>query len=339
MLNLAEKIFSYFVQRRNVKFDNNKNFTFTCKVPVISVGNLSVGGTGKTPFVIFLCNYLKNNGYKPCVIGRGYKRKGNNAVIVSDGNNILVPPEIGGDEMLLIAQKCNVPVVVHSKKYIAAQIAEQKFNIDCIIVDDGFQHRKLNRNLDIVLIDNQTINNPFLIPKGRLREPFSSLKRADIICLTKSATINNFNKLYSQNIPVIETQYKLALPYPIDNFPTDNINIENLKKNIIAFAGIAQPNNFFEMLKCESYNVIKSISFDDHHNYVENDIVNLIETAQKHNCNIFATTEKDATKISQFPEILMKSRLQIYVFPVETILCENSNLLTNKIKNMFMNFY
>ncbi len=313
---MLDKLFAYFVEKRNAKFDKQKINIVKCKIPVISVGNLSVGGTGKTPFVIHICKELLARGKKPAVIGRGYKRKSKGLTIVSNGEKILTSAAEAGDEMLLIAQKLKIPVIAHSKKYIAALEAEKMFDIDYIVIDDGFQHRFLHRNCDIVLIDKNTLEKPFLLPKGRLRESFSALKRADIIYLTKGAKREALEKVLPQNIKpnlkIFESTFVQAEPYNLYNI---NTKLNNTK--IIAVAGIAKPNSFFEMLKNHNYQITKAIAFSDHHNYKIKDIKNIINNAKQKKITDIAITEKDAVKFSEFKELFIRNNIEIYVFPIK----------------------
>ena len=336
---MLDKIFTFFVKHRNKKYDFHKKKIFKCSIPVISIGNLSTGGTGKTPVVIFICKKLLESGKKPAVIGRGYKRNSSGTVIVSDGKNILVDAKIAGDEMFLISQKVKVPVVVSNKKYQAALAAEKLFDIDCIVVDDGFQHRQLHRNYDIVLIDNKTLAKPYLLPKGRLREPFEALTRANLVCLTKNATEEEFKKIYKNQIPIIKSKFIFGTPYELFNTNFDDSNSSNKNNNLyiqdnkingtlnssgawrfIAVAGIANPKNFFDMIIENNLILATTVIFNDHHNYTINSIHKIAEISAAYNCTNIAITEKDAVKLIQFKDEIQKHKLLFFVFPVEMIL-------------------
>jgi len=360
LLNIFSFLFGLIVKKRNKWFDNNQNKIVKSDFPVISVGNLSVGGTGKTPFVIELCKILKELGFSPCVIGMGYKRKSKNDILVSDGEKILVDATVGGDEMILIAQKAisnnlKIPVIAGKSKSKTVQTflatrhtaldAESpdnnddarrlwvkpamtgknrnsidtfniKSKIDCIIIDDGFQHRKLFRDLDIVLIDNSSLLKPFLLPKGRLREPFDSLVRADIICLTKNATKENFLKIYPTDKPILETNFKLNKYYSL--FEKSEINLTKT----ITVSGIAKPEIFIEMLKNEmlkngEFEILETLNFADHHNFSERDIKKIFEICTVNNCFNISITEKDAVKFFDFEKIFAENKINIFVHPLE----------------------
>lgn len=315
--NLLSKVYGFFVGKRNDNYDKNEELV-KCTIPVISVGNLSVGGTGKTPFVQMLTKYFISKGFKPGIVGKGYKRQGKGEVIVGDGKSVLVSATIGGDEMVLLADTLNVPVIAHDSKSEAALSMQKLFDVDLIIVDDGFQHRRLQRNLDIVLIDKETHDNPELLPAGRLREPIESLNRADVICITGSFELNDkFVQNINDDSIVIRVKPVQANPYYLGE--KIQIKIRESKINpisCIAFAGIAKPNRFFDMLFDLGYNTEDTQPYPDHHNYSKNDIEGLIKKCKQHNCTHIATTEKDAAKIIEFNELLLKNSIKCVVFPI-----------------------
>lgn len=277
-------------------------------MPVISIGNLSVGGSGKTPMVIEFCDIMKTLGYAPCVVGRGYKRKGRGIQLVSDGENILTNATTGGDEMVLIAKNAKVPVIAgDSKSKVVRAIDAGEFPIspNCIIVDDGFQHRQLYRNLDIVLVDKNTLKRPYLLPKGRLREPFSSLKRADAIILTKGATQAELNAIYPTEKPVFTATYGLSEPYSL----FQNMSVD--ATDVVAVTGIANPSVFVDMLRDTGVNVVDTMAYSDHHSYAEQDIAKIIARR-----SVIATTEKDAVKLEAFSDVFISNNINVLVYPL-----------------------
>ena len=169
-------------------FFYNLGFFVSRKLPckVVSIGNLSVGGTGKTPFVLFLANTLKATGLKVAVLSRGYKRKSAGTLVVSDGNAVQSDLENSGDEPFMLANKLKgIPVVVDENRYRGGQLICNEYNPDVILMDDAFQHRRVFRDVDIVLI-NSNHRRPKLLPYGLLREPLRNIKRADAVIFTKS---------------------------------------------------------------------------------------------------------------------------------------------------------
>ncbi|HPO61720.1 MAG TPA: tetraacyldisaccharide 4'-kinase [Candidatus Kapabacteria bacterium] len=330
-LRLFENIFGYFVERRNNSFDLNRIKQYRGKIPVISIGNISVGGSGKTPLTIELAKLLLERGIRPAVIGRGYKRKSSGGIIVSDGKQILSSAEEAGDEMLLIAQKLNVPVVLHQKKYEAARIVEENFNVDVILLDDGFQHRKLHRNLDIVILDTKTIEKPYLLPRGRLREPLKSILRADIICLYSENDYKEIAGLIGNDSEVFYISVKKDGIYNLEKYNPvacyselkqgkfNEINFcENLNDNEKKFAtlsSIANPERFFNSIK--EVHLAHSFIFQDHHQYSENDILKIIKCCKNKNINSLITTEKDAVKLYRFNGFFKSNSIFIYVFSIK----------------------
>lgn len=249
---------------------------------------------------------------------------------MSDGETILVDVNEAGDEMLLVAQKAGVPVFAGNSKSKLAQKISDKYraktnqNRQVIIVDDGFQHRKLHRDLDIVLVDNKTLST-MLLPLGRLREPFSSLRRADIIILTKGATLQQLQLNYSGKQPVFEVLQAFTTPYLLT---TNNLDLQQTKQNrMIALTGIANPATFLDMLKNENYQIAKHIKKSDHFYYKSNDVVKICEECTNTGCNCIATTEKDAVKLAGFSEIFQRYNITIVVFPIEISLIDESKII------------
>ncbi len=330
-LKLFENIFGSFVERRNNSYDLNKIEQYRGKIPVISIGNISVGGSGKTPFTIELAKLLLERGICPAVIGKGYKRKSKGGIIVSDGKQCISNAEEAGDEMLLIAQKLNVPVVLHQKKYEAARIVEENFNVDVILLDDGFQHRKLHRNLDIVILDSKTIDKPYLLPRGRLREPLKSILRADIICLYSESDYKKIACFIGNDAEVFYISvkkdgiYNLEKYNPVachndlrqgnsNNFQFNEILKDNEKK-FATISSIANPERFFNSIKDILFS--HSFIFQDHHQYSEKDILKIIKCCKKKDINNLITTEKDAVKLYRFNELFKSNSIFIYVFSIK----------------------
>ena len=322
ILNLLSKIYGYFVDRRNNKYDNNKKDVIRCKIPVISIGNLSVGGSGKTPFTIYLANLLVKNGFRPGIIGRGYKRKSKGEIVVSAGlfskdssyydkANILVSPEIAGDEMYLIAKNTNCPVISSESKSQAALSIEKMFDIDCILVDDGFQHRRLYRDLDIIMVDDQTLSYPDLIPKGRLREKFDNLKRADILIVTAKEEINN--KILKPFIDSSVT-FRVIRQEAGSFFFNDNNGFdESSIFDIVLLSSIANPLNYRNNMVSKGKNVIKHFIYKDHYNYTKRDVGRIISYLKSKKLKYLFTTEKDSVKLLKFSEIFTANNISLIV--------------------------
>jgi|ERR1700692_4292238 len=273
---------------RNTMYDRGQLTSRRLDHPVISVGNLSVGGSGKTPFVIALGKLLHSRGITFDVLSRGYGRKTSGVLQVkSDGN-----ASDFGDEPLLIAQKLNVPVIVGESRYAAGQFAEQKFPSQLHILDDGFQHRSLYRDFDIVLLSASDLTDK-LLPSGRLREPLSSLQRADAIVLPQdfSAPHQVIADFVRHKKPAWKVHREITIPAAV-SAP-------------IVFCGIARPQQFFAQVRAAGITPAAEIEFRDHHSYTESDIARLLTIAAKLSAGSFLTTEKDAINLGS-----LRDRLQ-----------------------------
>jgi tetraacyldisaccharide 4'-kinase len=270
---------------RNTLFDRGVLSSRRLEQPVVSVGNLSVGGSGKTPFVIALGELLQARGIRFDVLTRGYHRKTRGVLVVeTDGNAADF-----GDEPLLIARRLGVPVIVGESRYDAGRVAEQKFQPQLHILDDGFQHRSLARDFDIVLLTERDFNDR-LLPSGRLREPLSSLRRADAIVLPRDFSVQNFSV------------HDLA----IESFARQGKLIWRMKREIvtpaalvapIVFCGIARPQQFFAQVGAAGITPAAEVEFRDHHPYDRSDIERLLAMRGKLGAGGFLTTEKDAVNL------------------------------------------
>jgi tetraacyldisaccharide 4'-kinase len=252
--------------------------------PVVSVGNLSVGGTGKTPFVIALGELLQARDIPFDVLSRGYGRtvRGVRVVVAGgDASNF-------GDEPLLIRRRLGVPVVVGESRYAAGQFAEQQFESQLHLLDDGFQHRSLARDFDIVLLSESDLDD-HLLPVGRLREPLSSLARADAIVVTSTS-----DRAIAARITELKTATApKALLCQIER----TFKVEGCAAAPIAFCGIARPQQFFANLRAAKISPAAEVKFRDHHAYTKHDIERLLVMKSKLGAGGFVTTEKDAINL------------------------------------------
>ena len=280
---------------KNLLYDKNIIKPKKVNAYVISVGNLTTGGVGKTPVVAELAKYFTSKGEKTAIISRGYGGKLSNKQVnlISDGEKIYYNANLAGDEPFWLAKNAAGTVVITSKnRYEAAQYAVEKFGVRKIILDDGFQHRKLHRDLNIVLSDSEKgFGNEKLLPAGPLREGMDAFKRIDKMIIVSK----NIDHTRAEKIAKI-TQKRMKIPTFVCKTEPDFIY--NIKTNeqlapgsqITAICAIGQPAQFFEFLK--DYKIKEMIPFDDHHQYSRNDIENI-------EGNI-VTTEKDAVKLKQF---------------------------------------
>lgn len=271
-------MFAFGVWVKNTLYDRRILKSRVLVRPVVSVGNISVGGSGKTPFIITLGRLLKERGIEFDVLSRGYGRKSTEVLVVErDG-----PVERFGDEPLLIARKLGVPVIVGAERYKAGLLAEKMFPQSRLhLLDDGFQHRRLHRDLDIILLRPDDFTDA-LLPIGRLREGISALRRADIIVAHPSVSqvVHRFGK------PIWEVRARVQIA------PQTNA--------LVAFCGIARPQRFYAELEKSGINVSDSFTFADHHRYTQGDIDRLLQAQARTGAAGFITTEKDAVNLDRF---------------------------------------
>jgi len=248
--------------------------------PVISVGNISVGGSGKTPFVIMLGELLKQRGIAFDVLSRGYGRETRGTIIVDPKGTA----RHFGDEPLLIARRLGCPVILGESRYQAGKLAEAQALGTCPqlhILDDGFQHRSLARDFDIVLLTEQDLKDR-LLPIGRLREPLTSLHRAAAIVLTE--------EIDPAQLPAVKNIWRIRRSLTIPTAP----------KTPIVFCGIARPRKFVDQLRAIGIQPIAEKFYRDHHRYTPTDIRDLIELRDRNHGDAFITTEKDAINLGKY---------------------------------------
>ena len=301
-------------------------FFVTRKLPckVISIGNLTVGGTGKTPFVIYLAKKLQLLGKNVCIISRGYGRESHGTVIISDGNKILTDWKDAGDEPFLMASMLNkVPIVVDENRFRGGLLAIQKFDPDIILLDDGFQHRALERDLDIVLLNSLDPSPAYkLLPYGKLREPLDVLGRTDLIIWAKSnlqpppaLLKRKIINMKIKNLPGVLG----ASPKLINNDNHKNMGLNDIKnKGVFAFCGIGDPNSFIKLMKKSGLKLAGFKSFNDHHNYSNEELNTLFEMANQSGAEALITTYKDFVKIP--PDTIS---FPIYALAIDFHLAEN----------------
>lgn len=312
MLSSFGSIYGAIANARNYLYRKGIFKSFSLGVPTVSVGNITVGGTGKTPLVAFITEILAENGEKVCVLTRGYGRENERErVLVSDGERILADVKQAGDEPLELARKLlgKAVVLADANRVEAGFWAREEFGVTTFVLDDGFQHLRVRRDLDVVCID---VTNPFgnekILPAGILREPLANLKRADVIVITRANMVgekqlSNLKSKISKfvNCPILPSENKISRLTNLEEFFTNSQrttdNQQPTMNNFLAFCALGSPKNFFEQLKRESFNLASVKAFSDHYFYKQKDIRELEKKAKQTGAESLITTAKDAVKL------------------------------------------
>jgi tetraacyldisaccharide 4'-kinase len=304
--NPLSALYGGVVGARNTLYDRQWLHARKLEGPVISVGNLSSGGSGKTPFVILLGELLKARGIPFDVLSRGYGRKSRGVLLVDPAG---LPGDFG-DEPLLISRKLQTTVVVGEDRYEAGRFAEARFGAQIHLLDDGFQHRGLARDFDIVLVTPEDARDRML-PTGRLREPLRSLSRADAVVLASGASA--------------------------ELFPLEGKTVWRARRGIIAqnvpprpavFCGIARPRNLLLQLRTAGVDPVAEAFFRDHHAYTEKDVRDLLELARRSEAGGFVTTEKDAVNLGTY----LSALAPLTVVPVKMELTDAANAVDTMLR-------
>lgn len=327
-------IYRIIIQGRASFYKSGIFKSYNAKIKVISIGNISVGGTGKTPTTQWLAEEMSKRGYKTAILSRGYGGERTEDVsVVSNGESILVSPQEAGDEPYMLAKKLQgVPVIVGSDRLKLADYACEKYNLDALILDDGFQHLRLKRDVNILLFDGEKgVGNGNVLPRGPLREPLSAMERADIVLINKdgSATeeLQELTKRHAPSITVFKTAYGTLCIRQLGSDETKTIEgLKNMK--VTLFSGIANPESFAKTIESLGALIVSKASFPDHHDYSPADVDKVSTMAEKAGASAILTTEKDAVKLEQ---INSPSGVPIYVVEVGLDFQEDSDKLIDMI--------
>ena len=327
--------FNCFTWIRNQLYDRNFFSIHRFDVPIISVGNITMGGSGKTPMVIAIAKYCIEKGKSPAIVSRGYGRNSKGLYIVHDEKNTLVSHSEGGDEPFMIAQNLrNVPIVVCEKRVKAIKKVMELSKTDIIIMDDAFQHRSVHRNIDIVLINtSQTEELKDLFPLGKLRESLRGIKRSDVIVFTKgdeeqTQALEQRLKAYAPQALMLKSLFESScMKYEQGTYSKTKPN-----EPLIAFSGVGDPKSFKVAVANENITPQILYEFRDHQRYSEKIIRFLLETMKKYNCDAILTTEKDLVKL---PKDFLEKHT-IFIIKIEIKLNDKSmRILKNRIADLF----
>ena len=297
---------------RRLLYDAGLCATHQATVPVISVGNLTLGGTGKTPMVAWACRTLLAAGRRPAIVSRGYRRKSplSQPLLVSDGQTVFAFADQAGDEPSELARLLpGVPVAVCSRRVKACTMLTERGLCDCIVLDDGFQHWQLARNADIVLVDSTlALEQMRLFPAGTLREPLAAVHRATAVVHTRAETGQHVDEnercvaRLAPSLPQFRARFvpqRLAAANTVNSFDdgTETLPLDELRgRKVVAFAGLAHPEVFFRSIEALGAEV-RPLPYPDHMEYTDFHIAHIWRHAVAHHCDLILTTAKDGAKL------------------------------------------
>lgn len=350
ILYLLSHVYSVLVNLKldTYKFGIMKSTRLDCFV--ISLGNITVGGTGKTPTAQHLAKYIRDLGYRVVILNRGYRAKWQGEVgLVSDGNHIYMEADQAGDEAYMLAKHLpDVPVLIGPDRSKTGQYAVEHFGAQVAILDDGFQHWKLKRDIDVVLIDSVNLfGNGYVLPRGTLREPITHLERADVFLMTKvDQGLPGFNKYirdqiakYGSNPIVVESihhpQSCIELCDWKRNIADEGMPISTIKgKKVVAMSAIGNPTSFEQTVCSTGAEIIESFRFPDHHEYTQEEMVDAMEQAVRQGAEAIITTEKDAVKLPmEFLAAVPEERaIPVYILTVEVVLQDGRDEFEKMLK-------
>lgn len=283
--SVISSLYGAIARRRRERYAARPDLRRRLRHPVISIGNLAVGGRGKTPMVACVARLLLENGERPAILSRGYgrRRAADGVVIVRDADGLRADLDRSGDEPLMLARQLpGVSVLVASDRYLAGRLAEHHLGATVHVLDDGFQHLQLDRDADILLVGREDIETPVTLPGGRLREPLDTLIAADALLTTDDDVVVEQSGC---DIPTFRARRALGTPTAPRTEPA------------LAMAGIASPHRFFDDLKSAGWNLVQTMTFRDHHRYSSVDAARIAAAARAAGATRVLTTEKDYMRL------------------------------------------
>ncbi|HVQ55851.1 MAG TPA: tetraacyldisaccharide 4'-kinase [Pyrinomonadaceae bacterium] len=313
---------------RNALYDRGVFRSYDLGARTISVGNLTTGGTGKTPLVAHIADILAANGDNVCILTRGYGRRDENErVLVADGTRVLVDAETGGDEPVELARKLvgKAIIVADADRVVAAKWAKAKFDVTTFILDDGFQHRRAKRDLDIVCVDaTKPFRNAKILPEGNLRESLNGLKRADNVVVTgidQAEDIRALQKEIREINPaanIFSARTQIVRASRLEDFLGRSVGSpDDIPRSAFAFCGIGNPESFFASLVGAQIVPVGRRSLRDHYPYNQTDVENIEGEAEAAGAESLITTGKDAVKLKN-----LTFRIPCFVVETEILIDE-----------------
>ncbi len=287
---MLSSLYAAIARRRRERYASRPDLRQRLRNPVISIGNLAVGGRGKTPLAATVARMLLDMGEKPAILSRGYgrARKTKDVVIVRDAREIRGGLDLSGDEPMMLARQLpGVVVLTCPDRYRAGVLAETELGATVHVLDDGFQHLRLDRDIDLVIVGREDVERPVTLPSGRLREPLDTIVAADAVLTLDEEVVVESPGL---DLPV----YRVARSTPRDRGTAPEAVGG---RPVLGLAGIAAPQRFFDDLRGAGWNVVKTMDFRDHHRYDAEDLVFIAETAGGAGAELIVTTEKDYVRL------------------------------------------
>lgn len=316
-------VYAFVISLRNWFFNHNVFKVKSVRAKVISVGNISVGGTGKTPLVISLTNLLKRNGKNVGVLSRGYRRNTKGYLLVSNGRKILASVNDCGDEIFITAMECKIPAAVSEKRVKGARQFIKDTAVDTIVLDDAYQHRWIRRDINLIVFEQRFLTEKDffkknLLPTGMMRETFSSVKRADAVIINRKFTPKQdiplkYNK-YFENKKIFTAYYK-AIGF-VDVKKYESYGLEEFRgQRSLVVSGVANPFSLINILMQSKIDSSNQIIFRDHKNYSNKEVQEIRKKFYTTNSHSVITTEKDAVKLTQYSKEL--DDIDIYFLKIE----------------------
>ena len=328
------------ITMRNYLFDKGIFKSVKVNSKVISVGNITVGGSGKTPATISAINHLKQAGIKPGVLSRGYGRNSKGYQLVYNGSGEIMPVDKCGDEMYLVVDECNIPGAVSERRVEGCRRFLEDADVEAIILDDAFQHRWIARDLDIIMFDQRfllkkSIAHHHLLPLGVMREPFSAIDRADIMVINRKFSPKGelSEKLMDRmkNKKVFYGYYEATGIYDVKTHKSYSIDEFKGQKSLV-ICGIARPYSFIKLLEEHSIDVKNKILFNDHKDYTVKEVNTIRKAFYDTNSYSVLTTQKDAVKLTNFSKEM--DDIDIYYVKIE-LKIEEEDKFRNELLKIF----
>jgi tetraacyldisaccharide 4'-kinase len=335
-------LYGAVVAVRNWMFDVGLLRRHSVSAKVVSVGNIGVGGTGKTPLVEYVARALQRRGRRVAVLSRGYGRVTSGYVVVSNGRQRCAESWDSGDEPAQMADKLEgVVVAVDADRVRGANRLIREFGVDAIVLDDGFQHRYLNRDVDLVVIPAEDARSTgFLLPAGNMREPRSSLRRADLIVLSRCRDRHQFSETRTALREKLDKPMVAMRMHPtlLHHVAGGNVaSVEEVSgRRVVAFSGIGHPEGFEATLRGLNVELVDHLRFGDHHEFRDGDIRTVVEVFIRSHAAMVLTTEKDAVRLRGNQSLLERYLRQhpVYAVEVRAEVFEGNDLLETALQQL-----